>query len=47
MLGPLSAVVIWLMPIEGISESAHHMLAVMSLVAIWWITEAVSYWQRA
>ena len=42
VLGPLSAVVIWLMPIEGISESAHHMLAVMSLVAIWWITEPVA-----
>ena len=42
VLGPLCAIVIWLMPIEGISESAHHMLAVMSLVAIWWITEPVA-----
>ena len=34
VLGPLCAIVIWLMP--------HHMLAVMSLVAIWWITEPVA-----
>ena len=39
--GPLCAILIWLMPIAGISEAAHHMLAVMSLVAIWWITEPV------
>ena len=41
VLGPLCALLIWMMPIEGISESAHHMLAIMSLVAIWWITEPV------
>ena len=39
--GPLCAILIWLMPIAGISEAAHHMLAIMSLVAIWWITEPV------
>ena len=41
VMGPLCALLIWMMPIEGISESAHHMLAIMSLVAIWWITEPV------
>lgn len=41
VLDPLCALLIWMMPIEGISESAHHMLAIMSLVAIWWITEPV------
>ncbi len=41
VVGPLCAILIWLMPIAGISEAAHHMLAVMSLVAIWWITEPV------
>ena len=41
ILGPLCAVLIWFMPIEGIEEPAHHLLAVMSLVAIWWITEPV------
>lgn len=41
VLGPLCAVVLWLMPVDGISEQAHHLLSVMSLVAIWWITEPV------
>ena len=41
VLGPLCAVVLWLMPIGGIEEAAHRLLAVMSLVAIWWITEPV------
>ena len=41
IMGPLCAVLLWLMPIEGIEEPAHHLLAVMSLVAIWWITEPV------
>ena len=41
VVGPLCAILIWLMPIAGISEAAHHMLAVMSQVAIWWITEPV------
>ena len=41
VMGPLCALLIWLMPIEDISASAHHMLAIMSLVAIWWITEPV------
>ena len=41
VLGPLCAVLLWLMPIQGIGESAHHLLAVMSMIAIWWITEPV------
>ncbi len=41
VMGPLCALLIWLMPIGELSASAHHMLAVMSLVAIWWITEPV------
>lgn len=40
-LGPLTAVLLWFMPIEGLNEEAHHLLAIMSLVAIWWITEPV------
>jgi sodium-dependent dicarboxylate transporter 2/3/5 len=40
-MGPLCALLIWLMPIGELSGNAHHMLAVMSLVAIWWITEPV------
>jgi sodium-dependent dicarboxylate transporter 2/3/5 len=30
------------MPIDGLSEQAHHLLAVMSLIAIWWITEPIA-----
>ena len=41
IIGPLCAVILWLMPIVGLSEQAHHLLAIMSLVAIWWITEPV------
>lgn len=42
VLGPLCAVLIWFMPFEGLNEEAHHLLAIMSLVAIWWITEPVA-----
>ena len=41
VMGPLCALLIWLMPIGELTGNAHHMLAVMSLVAIWWITEPV------
>ena len=41
VMGPLCAVLLWVMPIGGIEESAHHLLAVMAMVAIWWITEPV------
>ena len=42
ILGPLCAIILWLMPIDGLSEQAHHLLAVMSLIAIWWITEPIA-----
>ena len=41
ILGPLCAIMLWLLPIEGINSEAHHLLAIMALVAIWWITEPV------
>ena len=41
VLGPIVAIIVWMLPIESISEPAHHLLAIMSLVAIWWITEPV------
>ena len=40
-LGPIVAVFLWFLPIEALSAPAHHLLAIMSLVAIWWITEPV------
>ena len=41
ILGPLCAVLIWFMPIADIAPQAHHLLAIMAMVAIWWITEPV------
>ena len=41
VMGPLCAVLLWMMPMGELGEQAHHLLAVMSLVAIWWITEPV------
>ena len=40
-LGPICAILLWFFPFEGLSNEAHHLLAIMSLVAIWWITEPV------
>ena len=41
ILGPIVAIFLWFLPIEALSTPAHHLLAIMSLVAIWWITEPV------
>ena len=41
ILGPLCALLVWLTPIEGLTGEEHRLLAIMSLVAIWWITEPV------
>ena len=41
ILGPALAVAVWFMPIGALSPAAHRLLAIMSLVAVWWITEPV------
>lgn len=41
VIGPLCAILIWFLPFETLSPHAHHLLAVLSLVAIWWITEPI------
>ena len=41
VMGPMCALLLWIIPINGISEPAHHLLAIMSWVAIWWVTEPV------
>ena len=48
VMGPLCALLIWLIPVSGISESAHHLLAIMWNLPIpcyfcFWV---VSCWQR-
>ena len=42
LLGPVCAILIWLTPIEALTPEAHKLLAIMSFVAIWWITEPVA-----
>lgn len=39
--GPLLAVLVFLTPIAGLTVAAHKLLAIMVLVALWWITEPV------
>ncbi len=41
ILGPLLALALWFLPIDALSVEAHRLLAIMALVAIWWITEPV------
>ena len=41
-MGPLCALLIWVTPIESLTPEQHRLLAVMALVAIWWITEPVA-----
>lgn len=37
--GPLLALIIWITPIAGLTPESHKLLAIITLVAIWWITE--------
>lgn len=39
--GPICALIVWFIPIAGLSPEAHHLLAVMTLVSLWWITEPI------
>ncbi len=39
--GPICALIVWFTPIAGLSPEAHHLLAVMTLVSLWWITEPI------
>jgi len=41
ILGPVCAIIVWFLPIAGLSPEAHKLLSIMTLVAIWWITEPV------
>lgn len=37
--GPICALLVFFIPIDGLSLEAHKLLAIMTLVALWWITE--------
>lgn len=39
--GPVCALLVWLTPISGLTPEAHTLLAVMTLVCLWWITEPI------
>ena len=39
--GPVLAVLVFMTPIAGLTLAAHKLLAIMVLVALWWITEPV------
>ena len=39
--GPIAALLVWFIPIEALSPEAHKLLAIMTLVSIWWICEPV------
>ena len=42
IFGPLCALLVYFTQIEGLSPESHKLLAIMTLVAIWWITEPVA-----
>lgn len=39
--GPICAILVWITPISALSPEAHKLLAIMTLVCLWWITEPV------
>jgi sodium-dependent dicarboxylate transporter 2/3/5 len=41
IFGPICALLVWFTPIEGLTPEAHKLLAIMTLVAMWWITEPI------
>jgi solute carrier family 13 (sodium-dependent dicarboxylate transporter), member 2/3/5 len=40
-IGPAVLVAVWLLPMPALSPEAHRLAAVVSLVVVWWITEAI------
>ena len=41
LFGPLLAIIVFLMPISGLTVEGHKLLAIMTLVSLWWITEPI------
>ena len=39
--GPICALLVFITPIAGLTVEAHKLLAIMTLVALWWITEPI------
>lgn len=40
-LGPLVALIVYLLPMPGLERPAHTLAAVLSLVVVWWISEPI------
>lgn len=41
IFGPVLSLVVWFLPIAGLEAAQHKLLAIMTLVATWWICEPV------
>jgi sodium-dependent dicarboxylate transporter 2/3/5 len=41
LLGPLALVVVWLAPAPALTPAAHRLAAIVALVVVWWVTEAI------
>ena len=39
--GPICAILVWITPISGLTPEGHKLLAIITLVALWWITEPI------
>ena len=42
IFGPICALLVWMTPISDLTPEAHTLLAIMTLVALWWIRLAAS-----
>lgn len=40
-VGPAAFLFVWFFPLAGLSQEAHRLAAIVSLVVVWWITEAI------
>jgi sodium-dependent dicarboxylate transporter 2/3/5 len=41
VFGPVCALIVWFTPIAALSPEGHKLLAIMTLIALWWITEPI------
>jgi sodium-dependent dicarboxylate transporter 2/3/5 len=40
-LRSLTFLIVWFMPLPALAENAHRLAAIVSLVVVWWVTEAI------
>ena len=39
--GPLVGIIVWMIAMPGLSDDAHTLAAVVALVVVWWVSEAI------